>query len=107
MVQELMREINAIKPIKEENNRLILIPEETHGYTVRYFMDQASPKTYNRRFDDNIIYFAWQRKSPPRAELLVWFLIQGRINYGSYLVHFGLITSIRLSVAFVQAVLSP
>lgn len=70
MVNELLSLINIHKPSLQEPDKLIWTPDEARGFSGRSFLNQASEKVYQKRFEEEVVNFVWHNKSPPRAELL-------------------------------------
>lgn len=84
--------INPNKPITEQHDSMIWTIDATSSYTVKSFSSTTNSCVYDRRLEENVVQFIWQKMSPTHAELLAWFLIQEKLKCGSYLSNLVLIS---------------
>lgn len=60
-------------------------------YSVKSLIQHSIMLLFQRTISEQVVKFIWQRKAPPRADLLLWFLARGRLKTGQYLPNLRLI----------------
>ena len=60
------------------------------GFFVSNFMLQVTKSLENGNTTTNQYSLAWKNSAPPRAQLLVWFILQGRLNTKDRLIRWGI-----------------
>lgn len=64
-----------------------------HGeYSIRSFTDTANKELYGTQLDEDVVDFIWQHRSPPRDELLKFFIALCKLQTGSLLHNLNIIS---------------
>lgn len=79
------------QPRLNKEEEVMLKDNTVVGFTVRSFTEEAEAHWYQRMLNQNVTEFIWQRRAPPRAELVVWFLALEKLKTGDYLLGLNLI----------------
>lgn len=70
------------------------------GFTVRSFTEVIAASLYNQGLNDNVFQFIWRKVSPPRAELLLWFIAKDKLKTRSILHNLNLINEDQATIPF-------
>lgn len=71
------------------NQMVALLDWTLNSYNKCYQI--TSYLVYDKKLNDKVINFLWQKIAPPRAKLIVWFLTKGRLKTRMYLLNVGLL----------------
>lgn len=92
-VDELIASLPSFTPNSNRSDQIVWNQNLGQGYTCKAFVDSISPKLYQQRLDPKIINFIWKKRAPPRAQLLLWFLVRDSLKTGAFLVQRGILDS--------------
>lgn len=60
-------------------------------YSVKSFINVVQNQCFERTLPKEVTTFIWQHKAPPRAELVVWFLMHDKLKTGDRLLKLNII----------------
>lgn len=69
-------------------------------YSVKGFVEYVNFNVYSKSLPKQIVSFIWQRKAPPRAKFVAWFLARGKLKTCGYLLHLNLISEEHIKCVF-------
>lgn len=104
LVQELLELLNANCPKQNRVDRMRWTGGGSEDiYSVKSFNNLVQQHNFEKTLPHEITELIWQKKAPPRAELVVWFLLQEKLKTGSTLLNLNIINSEYATCLFCDA----
>lgn len=79
-------------PTSNSSDHLVWKNGNHTRFSVKSFMEAAHKEVYEEYLNSDVVNFIWQRRSPPRAKLLAYFIAINKLKTCSILLSLGLIT---------------
>lgn len=72
-------------------DRLSWKHDSSGKFNVKSFSTMAYKECYEANLPQSVVDFIWQGLSPPKAELLLWFLVKNKFKTGELLQSIGIL----------------
>lgn len=91
LIQELRTLLNTNCPRNNREDKMRRSGDLEGNYIVKSFNNIAQQHNFERTLSQEVTDLIWQKKAPPRAELVVWFLLQEKLKTGKLLFELHII----------------
>lgn len=75
-------------------DKALCMLDNSNLFSCKSSSDKAHSHLFPQMMLDDVISFICQKTAPPRAELVVWFLVHNRLKTGDYLAKLNIISSV-------------
>lgn len=91
-LEDILNHVGISLPTRGKLDKLVWKAGSGGGYNSKSFIEVANQELFTPQLNAQIIAFIWQKRCPPRANIILWFLAKSKLKTGELLNNMGIIS---------------